>query len=76
MRDAAVPEPPPHKCSGKRNPGKGRLLERASPVLGNLVAARAVAAGTTGAAAAASAGVLALLFLPDEIPDNGNDNGK
>ena len=34
------------------------------------------AAGTTGAAAAASAGVLALLFLPDEIPDNGNDNGK
>ena len=34
------------------------------------------AAGTTGAAAAASAGVLTLLFLPDEIPDNGNDNGK
>lgn len=33
-------------------------------------------AGTTGAAAAASAGVLTLLFLPDEIPDNGNDNGK
>ena len=55
MRDAAVPEPPPHKCSGKRNPGKGRLLERASPVLGNLVAARAVAAGTTGASAFAMA---------------------
>jgi hypothetical protein len=33
-------------------------------------------AGTTGAAAAASAGVLTLLFLSDEIPDNGNDNGK
>ena len=30
----------------------------------------------TGASAAAAAGAFSLLFLPDEIADNGDDNGQ